>query len=493
MSKIFAAILALVLALSLCAVAEEPVTITAMSTYRNETHTLTESLPIATTLEAAGIRLELTSISKEAWSEQYRLTLGGGNYPGVIFGHIDAEWYGTQEGILLPLEGLFKEYAPNICAQLDKFNGWDKMTYSDGHIYSLPSISPSTPRDQMLWVNKVWMNNLELEMPRSMEDIYEVLKAFKENDANGNGDENDEIPLVCYDTQGNGCSFMCFANYLPYMFNLEFRLVIGEDGNVGFLPMTQEFYDLVEYCTTLYSEGLMNEDAFTMTVDDQAALVSSTDTVGMIFASDPIYACGVDKVFDWEMIQPWCPSVEVGGFVGRDNLCLTDHCEDPEAVIAWLDTFYTEEGATLAALGVEGVTYTIDENGNWSWLENEEQDAYYIRNVLVSGFTYGWSDFYEFNDAGEDMVDKYVKKQKADAALMYNLVAPQLPFTDDDLQIGLPVMIDVNGYFPQYMSQVMTGALDLDASWADFQAELLSMNAPVLEEVLQGCYDRMEK
>ena len=49
------------------------------------------------------------------------------------------------------------------------------------------------------WINKRWMDNLGLQEPKSLDELYEVLKAFKEEDANGNGDPNDEIPLTATD------------------------------------------------------------------------------------------------------------------------------------------------------------------------------------------------------------------------------------------------------------------------------------------------------
>ena len=69
----------------------------------------------------------------------------------------------------------------------------------------------------------------------------------------------------------------------------------------------------------------------------------------------------------------------------------------------------------------------------------------------------------------------------------------ELPFTNDQLTVGLPIMIDMNTAFPQYMAKVMTGEYDLEGSWGDFQQQLQDMQVPVLEEIIQDCYNRMEK
>ena len=67
----------------------------------------------------------------------------------------------------------------------------DYITTPNGNIYSLPNVDGSLH----VQYNMKWLDNLGLEMPTTTEEFYQVMKAFKEQDANGNGDLNDEIPL----------------------------------------------------------------------------------------------------------------------------------------------------------------------------------------------------------------------------------------------------------------------------------------------------------
>lgn len=67
---------------------------------------------------------------------------------------------------------------------------------SDGHIYGLPRLRVDmTDRLTRSFVNKVWLENLGLEVPTTIDEYYEFSQHFKNQDANGNGDTNDEIPL----------------------------------------------------------------------------------------------------------------------------------------------------------------------------------------------------------------------------------------------------------------------------------------------------------
>ncbi|MBO4560051.1 MAG: extracellular solute-binding protein, partial [Lachnospiraceae bacterium] len=48
---------------------------------------------------------------------------------------------------------------------------------------------------QILWINQEWLTKLGLAAPRTTDELYAVLKAFKKQDPNGNG-KADEIPLI---------------------------------------------------------------------------------------------------------------------------------------------------------------------------------------------------------------------------------------------------------------------------------------------------------
>ena len=256
----------------------------------------------------------------------------------------------------------------------------------------------------------------------------------------------------------------------------------------------ETLYDRIERrVDIMVKEGLINEDCFTLSADAGAALAQTSDTVGMFFSTSGTNVISGEKLMDYCVVEPWCNSVEVSNGIMRNTFVITNACEEPEKLISWLDYFFTEEGSLLVTLGVQGETYDIDENGNWYYIETDDQTADFIQGVLTAngGVPTYQSAFKLYQDAGSDPISAYSNTQRAIASKHAGLKMLELNFTDEDLQIGLPIMIDVNTYFPQYMASVMTGEMDLDDSWEEFQATLQAMQAPVLEEVLQGCYDRM--
>lgn len=49
---------------------------------------------------------------------------------------------------------------------------------------------------QTQYINTKWLENLGLEMPTTLEEPHSVLVAFKEQDANGNGDPTTKSPSL---------------------------------------------------------------------------------------------------------------------------------------------------------------------------------------------------------------------------------------------------------------------------------------------------------
>jgi len=72
------------------------------------------------------------------------------------------------------------------------------ITTAEGQIFGVPKIqiAPQNETKYKMWINKGWLDNLGLDFPTTTEEFYDMLVAFKEEDANGNGDPDDEIPFI---------------------------------------------------------------------------------------------------------------------------------------------------------------------------------------------------------------------------------------------------------------------------------------------------------
>ena len=88
--------------------------------------------------------------------------------------------YGA-DGVILPVEDLIEQYAPNIKAAIDEDTDGKKLaTAADGHMYAVPSLyrSPAEQIRGIQFINKTWLDKLGLAVPTTTDEYYNVLKAF---------------------------------------------------------------------------------------------------------------------------------------------------------------------------------------------------------------------------------------------------------------------------------------------------------------------------
>jgi putative aldouronate transport system substrate-binding protein len=100
---------------------------------------------------------------------------------------------GGMEGAFQPLNGLIDQHAPHPKAFLNE-NPLvaQAITAPDGNIYYIPSVPDGTV-SRGWWVRQDWLDKLGLKTPQNVDELYEVLKTFRDRDPNGNG-KKDEVP-----------------------------------------------------------------------------------------------------------------------------------------------------------------------------------------------------------------------------------------------------------------------------------------------------------
>ena len=149
--------------------------------------------------EKTGISFQLRQYTDtDKWEERKRDIMNGTDLPDVLF---KAELSSAevrdlyQNGYLIDLKPYLEAYAPDLWKLLLENAEWEKaITMADGAIPALPAINTLQNNDAM-WINTSWLKKLKLEMPKTAEELTEVLRAFKTGDPNGNR-QQDEIPLT---------------------------------------------------------------------------------------------------------------------------------------------------------------------------------------------------------------------------------------------------------------------------------------------------------
>lgn len=247
--------------------AEEPIVITAFMD-GDPTLDYSQNYSLQYLEEKTGVRIDPTGyvFSDQEAPTQKQLLLASGDYPeiflanteGAAFTFSEISTYGMQEGMLIPLNDLIAS-APRLTELFEQRpEYYDMHVAPDGNIYSICRFSECghCRAANKIYVNMEWLEKLGLEIPTTTEEFYEMLKAFKEQDPNGNG-QADEIPLSGVESWTGG-----FLNAFLEIDDYNEKYVADIDGQIVFQANTEEFREALRYLNKLYTEGLVDPAAF---------------------------------------------------------------------------------------------------------------------------------------------------------------------------------------------------------------------------------------
>ncbi|KFF30979.1 extracellular solute-binding protein [Bifidobacterium bombi] len=217
--------------------------------------------------KACGCSINWQEVGDPAWDQQKKASLAAGDVPDINirgFGSGDMSEYGS---LFLDLTPELKNM-PNV-SKMFKEDPYSKAisTTTDGKILGVPGVAGAVyPRSSThMFINKTWLDKLGLKVPTTWDELHDVLKAFKTQDPNGNG-EADEIPMD-FNSPGTGG----FGLFQPNVLLASEGITVpngalgmyAENGKVKNYLTDARYKKLIQYLHTLWSENLINPEAFT--------------------------------------------------------------------------------------------------------------------------------------------------------------------------------------------------------------------------------------
>ena len=341
--------------------------------------------------EKTGISFTFQQYAENAkWQEAKQEMIGGGQLPDVLFkaNLSQAETIEMMEkGLLVDLAPYLEDCCPNLWAKMQENPEYlEAITLPGGQIAALPQIQDYSVQNFM-WINEKWLKNLGLSAPTNAQELVEVLEAFKTKDPNRNG-KADEIPLGFigpFDLKFLGHAFGLIANDYN---------VYEEDGKVHFMPLQPEYRTFVTWLKDLYEAGLIDKDGFT-TVDTMRTVTDSKATAiyGIVLTNTISNIFQVDWSTDYNLLMPLTYEGKqeyrnLTGNLARGAFAVTTACDDPEALLRWVDYLYTEEGAILATVGQQNVDFVVDGDQSWRYLDHVQSNSYFTIYALIEGVPY---------------------------------------------------------------------------------------------------------
>ncbi|CAI3406229.1 extracellular solute-binding protein [Enterococcus cecorum] len=254
--------------------------------------------------KATNVHIDWTNYQSD-FAEKRNLDISSGDLPDAIHndGASDVElmnW--AKQGVIIPVEDLIKDYMPNLKKILDENPQYKSMiTAPDGHIYSFPWIEELGEGKEsihsvndMAWINVDWLKKLNLPMPQTTDDLVKVLEAFKTQDPNGNG-KQDEIPMSFVNGGGNEDFKMLFGAF--GIGDNDDHLVVNNDGTVDFTADNEEYKEGVKFMRQLQEKGLIDKEAFEQDWNTYIAK-GAEKRYGVYFTWDKANVSGMNDSYD---------------------------------------------------------------------------------------------------------------------------------------------------------------------------------------------------
>lgn len=480
--------------------------------------------------QECGVDIEFEQASSAEALQKLNLSLASGSYPDVYYSlqqvqgitsHIINSTlmkYG-QAGIFIPLNDLIEEYGTNtkqLFEDVDYLkNG---ITMPDGNIYALPSYSEiyHCRYSQKMWIDQSWLDNLGLEMPTTTDEFYEVLKAFKEQDPNQNG-EADEIPLA-------GCLNAWHSDPYAFLMN-SFIYDEGDkhftvtDGEVDTILDKEEYREGLRYVSKLYEEGLIYSETYTQDATQLKSITSlSPNRVGAFTVGAPMGVVdGNAELYKNIVVVPPLKGpegVQYAGYYKYQDLriggyVITSACENPEAAFKLGDFMYTPDSSIRLRQGEYKVDWKMAEEGQKTF---DGKDAEYARitPLVTDGDPQNqhMGNTGLFRESNDSFIGLWAVKDDFDIRSMDGIeqllieqtwpyegyepdeTLPPVVFTEEEASELNTIETEVKKYCDEQRTLFITGQRDLDADWDDYVSNLKDLGIDRLVEGYNTAYAR---
>lgn len=341
---------------------KETTTLTGMISYPANTESDPNKRTIFKRLqEKTNVEIKWTAIQGDQWADKITLNMSDPNkLTDFIFtaGFSDSNLLKYADyGAIIPLEEYIDAYMPNLKSVFDKYPEYRTMcTDVNGHIWSLPWIeqlgSGKTAIQtvgNMSFINKKWLDFLNLEIPETIDEFEQVLIAFRDHASELQeefGIDGSIIPMSCIVNNGDQDPAILINGFGEgYGDADKDRHIAVTDDNKVICSATQEGYKKgIQWLHKLYEQKLIDPEAFTQ---EWSTYVSKgkSGRYGVCFSWD---VANIDNLKDWVPLPVLTADTTnltpqnssfTSGF-DRGRCVVTSVAENPALVCAWLDQMY---------------------------------------------------------------------------------------------------------------------------------------------------------
>ncbi|MCX4372742.1 MAG: extracellular solute-binding protein [Dysosmobacter sp.] len=491
----------------------EPVTLTIAKERHmlDTTKSYNEKASFKNITEETGLTLEFVELAAGTAAEKVPLMLAGGDMPDVFWALLSDAQILQNTTQLVPLEGMLEDFAPNSLKTYEEL-GTDWRTIAiapDDHMYGMLSRYESlyeNTGDGIQIINKKWLEAVNKEVPTTLDEYYEVLKAFKEQDPNGNG-QADEIPycfaedMWCASITNDIGMWGIGNGYGDTNSNFHIR-----DGKVSGTVNTPEYREYLEFFHKLYAEGLIDAEGFSQNTEVFSNKIKNNQ-VGTYYSWTALEYLSSEQEKDWvvlptiaakEGVQPVANGEIDRSTINKNGWVITTQCEHPEAALRLWDYLARDaESKMTVAMGEKGTLWDEYPEGGYYFVVPENTTPEFTFEHMK--YTYGTVNNHPLVTKAE--TPKNDGEISPAAALRDQMVAavdkdyvpksgqlPQSYVSPEAIDERAFIETDLKSYIKQFRSQAIMDGFD-DAAWDAYCKRLDDLQYPAWLQWYQDFMD----
>lgn len=432
--------------------------------------------------------------------EAMNLLLASGKIPDIVgTSRIKdvVNQYGPQ-GAFMPLNDLIDEHAPHLKAYFDERpNVRSALTAADGNMYYIPYL-PDGKYGRAFWMRTDWLDKLGLDVPETVEEYENALRAFRDGDPNGNG-LKDEVPYFARQWEEVIRLVTLFGGRSSGSDTYHDFMV--EDGQIKHPYAETGYRDGIKGVARWYAEGLIDAEVFTRGSSAREYLLSENlgGATHDWFASTSGYNRLSKDIPGFEF-KAIAPPANVNGErfeehrripIKPDGWAIGGMNKDPITTIKYFDFWFSPEGRRLVNFGIEGEQYDVV-NGE-AIFKPEFLDAGPVNSQLYQigaqlhargyfqdyKYEIQWSNEFALEgialyDEGDYLIDQFLGVAfNADEQAVYDKHWPS-----------------IRTYMLERQQAWILGSGDVEADWDSYTAELEKMGLSKVLSAMQSAYER---
>ena len=348
-----------------------------------------------------------------------------------------------------------------------------------------------------LIIRQDWLDDLNLEVPQTPDELYDVLVAFKEK-------KGATLPFT---TTNSWMRHVVNGGMISSAYGQVKSDWYQIDGEIHYGRAEAEYKDTLAFLNKLYEEGLLDPNFASNdnnTVYSNMANGISGVTVGATGGYIGTILNAVEKdnpTYDLTGFGPLVAKegdVAYSGYYSNaltgDTLFMTSQCKNKEAAVKFMNYGYTEEGYMLLNFGIEGESYTmVDGYPTYTELITKNPNGWSMQQALAQ-YTMSWN-------AGPFVQDKrymeqYAARPQQKAAQAHwaetdaaKYMVPTLSIAEEDQAEYSKLWADINTFVSEMMIQYITGTADLNNFQKDYLDQLKTMGIDRVIELRQEALD----